>query len=71
LDEWSSRERPYPNDECLDLFGISRFEAAKKHESIVVKLAHEPETNMISVVVPGPNGDEGVCRVAATGQSYM
>ena len=38
---------------------------------IAVELAHESETFMIGIVVPGPDGDEGAYRVTTGAQSYM
>ena len=38
---------------------------------IAVELTHDSEVFMLGVVVPGPDGEEGVYRVMENAQSYM
>jgi hypothetical protein len=43
----------------------------EENDVVAVELTHESETFMIGVVVPGPDGDEGVYRVTTGAQSFM
>lgn len=56
---------------ALHSLGVSLSEAAEENDVIAVELAHESETFMIGIVVPGPDGEEGVYRVTTGAQSYM
>jgi hypothetical protein len=46
-------------------------EAAEENDAIAVELAHESETFMIGIAMPGLDGDAGVYRMTTGAQSYM
>ena len=54
---------------ALHSLGVSLSEAAEENDVIAVELAHESETFMIGIAVPGPDGEEGVYRVTTGAQS--
>ena len=51
--------------------GVVLAETIEEDHIIAVELTHESEVFMLGIVVPGPDGEEGVYRVMEHAQSYM
>ena len=56
---------------ALEERGVSLCEEIDEGALVAVKLTFDAEVFMLGVVVPGPDGDEGVYRVMEKSQSYM
>jgi hypothetical protein len=51
--------------------GVILCDEVEEGMLIAVELTHDSEVFMLGVVVPGPDGEEGVYRVMENAQSYM
>jgi hypothetical protein len=51
--------------------GVSLCEEIEEGSLVAVELTNESEVFMLGVIVPGPDGEEGVYRVLENSQSYM
>lgn len=56
---------------ALQQLGAELAEIISEDDVIAVELTHESEVFMLGIVIPGPEGEEGVYRVMEHTQSYM
>ena len=56
---------------ALQQLGAELAEIISEDDVIAVELTHEFEVFMLGIVIPGPEGEEGVHRVMEHTQSYM
>ena len=56
---------------AIQQLGAELAETVSEDDVIAVELTHESEVFMLGIVIPGPEGEEGVHRVMEHTQSYM